>query len=75
MTKKGPNTVDSVALSVTNPAGSMTEIFKVGAVYGSQNQVNVLSPAGAAFTPGFKLLLGGPAKKANVTLAWISVGQ
>lgn len=68
-------TVDSVALSATNPAGSMNEIFKVGAVYGSQNQVSVLSSAGAAFTPGFHLLLGGTAKKAGVTLAWISVWQ
>ena len=70
--KQPPNTA---SLSVNMPVGSMNEVFKIGAIAGPQNLVNLYIPAGTMFDPGMSLSLGGMAKKASISLDWILVWQ
>lgn len=68
-------TFDHSILAVNVPAGSMNEVIKVNGIAGNQNVLNLYSPMGTMFAPGFSLSLGGSAKKGSLTLDWVSVWQ
>jgi hypothetical protein len=67
--------VDRANLTILMPAGSGNEAIMVNGIAASANVINLLAPAGAAFAPGFSMALAGSAKKAILTLDWISVWQ
>lgn len=67
--------IDYAILGVNLPSGSMNQALKVSGISGSQNVVNLISPAGTDPAPGFTLALGGAAKKGTVTFDWISISQ